>query len=250
MNREKFDTWKALHTKNPKDPRASRILGELLEENDPLAIMYAARVCRSAWLPLDEDAKQAARIGLLLAFHKYEPARASFSTWAWHWVRHETQRHLAKHSLFTGRKTGVQLPATALQRLAKIRREEDREATAEELGVSEELYNAYRGGAWIESLDEYKRSSQDGEDFTGHNEVAATDNGPEDDARVRDALDKIAAYQDALPRAERALFTRWLASPKDDHKIISKSSIPSREARALLVKWRAEIYAAVLDWEK
>lgn len=258
MDQEKFKRWKETEAKRPGGTLARLLLGELIQENEALTKMYAARVCRAANQPLEEDAMQAARIGMMLAFQKYQPARASFSTWAWHWVRHEVQKHLAKHSIFTGAKKGVRLPPTALARLRAMQAE-GKTPTAEDIGVSEELFLAYQtGGAWIESLEDvagaFRGASEEwGESLLSDGEsprrqIESEELGPEDNARQRAALERIQEYQDSLPRKERALFAEWLVGHKDERTAARKAGLKGHEARELFTKWKREIYAAVLDW--
>lgn len=89
MNRARWEMWKVA----TGDVKAS-IFAELVADNGPLAEEFAAKFLKRTRChtpPLMEDVFQAARIGIMLAIHKWDPAKGAFSTIAFFEARREMQ---------------------------------------------------------------------------------------------------------------------------------------------------------------
>jgi DNA-directed RNA polymerase specialized sigma subunit len=89
MNRLTWHDWRSA-----TGPAKARLLTILATENEPLVQKFASRFLLAARCfpdPLRDDVFQAARIGLLKAINKWDPARGAFATIAWYEMRHEMQ---------------------------------------------------------------------------------------------------------------------------------------------------------------
>lgn len=85
--------------------------------------------------PLRDDVFQAARIGLMQAIQRWEPMRASFSTAAYFWMRHEMQL-VVRHASPVSRPKSADLPRRKQQEAARFFALTGREPTPGELGVT------------------------------------------------------------------------------------------------------------------
>jgi RNA polymerase sigma factor (sigma-70 family) len=253
MDKSDFAKWKKLKEKG--DPGATRLLGKLVQDNEPLAKKYAARVCRTYGneVQMDEDIEQAARIGMIIAFETYDPTIASFSTWSWHKVRYEIQKYVQKALPYV-RPKSAKLPKAAFLLAQKIKHVYGREPTPEELGVSEELWLAAHDSTWIDSIDRElagtKESPAPSEVATLHDRIPSPNGTAEDAYREKVARDVVNKYRDELKGIEGKLFDAVFLSKEPLGEVASRLKMKSSVAKSWLDKWEREIRALVLGWEE
>lgn len=129
--------WR-LWNKAPKGAQKQRILNELVRENTPLIHKFVDRWLKRSSIHIDrDDAMQAGLIGLLRAIKGHDPdCGTRFSTYCAFWVRHEVQTCLL-HQTQLYHPKGTGMPYQQHRASEVIKAAFGREATAEELGVSE-----------------------------------------------------------------------------------------------------------------
>ncbi len=117
--------------------------------------------------PIDPaDLLQAGRIGFMRALEKYDPEKGGIAIYAKHWIRHELQQCMIhEKTIYTPR--GTELPYGVHQKAAAVMAKEGREATPEELGITQAQYDAWKEVPGIvmsldESLDDEGHRYHDG----------------------------------------------------------------------------------------
>ena len=167
MNRATYAAWCAA----PAHAKPA-LMTLLMRENEPLAAKFARAFLTKIDLDicdLEDDVYQAARIGLMRAIEKWDPARGAFANVAYPWIRYEMQlavRHAATISyprrfLFM---TNGQLDA---QRFYATH---GREPTPEEIGVNPAMARrvAEKAASKFVSLDEADEAPAEVPDVEGN----------------------------------------------------------------------------------
>jgi RNA polymerase sigma factor (sigma-70 family) len=206
-----FAEWKKTGNK--------KLESKLIADNDLLVRQQVAKLCRIGHITECEDLIQAARIGLLIALRKYDPVKAAFSTYAAHWIRDQFQQchiHLDREIY---RPKGYGVPYPVLRKMEAIQAKEGREATGEELGISEDKLARWRCDAMVTmSLDGVRpgacdldsvhnvESGYDGAWSGGHN-YAGDGPDPEGALEVEEGCAMAVELLRDLPPKERTVLT-------------------------------------------
>lgn len=90
-----------------------------------------------------EDMKQAGSIGLLKAFERYNPALASFSTYAYYCVKDEVQKYIPME-IQVKRPRANNIPLASLRKMEAIMAKTGEHATAEEMGIDQETMDTWK----------------------------------------------------------------------------------------------------------
>lgn len=89
------------------------------------------------------DLMQAGCIGFVRALDKYDPSKGGIAAYSKHWIRHEIQQ-CTIHDTTIYMPKGTGLPRVAYLKAEKIRQDEGREPTPQELGISQAQYDAWK----------------------------------------------------------------------------------------------------------
>lgn len=224
LNLDDFRAYRA-----ETDPRKKRrLMDKLVRDNDRLTVSLVSKLGRSIakqlpegldvgnvqvrpgkrWeetiqsdIPGLEDLLQAGRIGMCKALEKFDPSKASFSTYAAHWIRHEVQQ-AALRLTTVYRPKGSGIPFEMLKRVEEIRWREGRDPMAAELGVTEKRLADWLGEAQVvQSLDDIP------EDLEGEQTIHSIHADPAELAsevlEEWGATAEVRELVDMLPPAER-----------------------------------------------
>ncbi len=134
MNRALWDTYRAA----PPGVKRQKLLAKLLEDEDGLAQQQVAKFVAGTRYyvgAMREDILQAARIGILRAIDKWNPAKGAFSTIAGYWCRHEMQEVLQHASPITHPRK-ADLPRRTQEAADAFYARHGREPDPQEIGVT------------------------------------------------------------------------------------------------------------------
>jgi DNA-directed RNA polymerase specialized sigma subunit len=152
MIRADWDEWKACAGQAKK----SRLMAKMVRENESLVQRFAsAFIARTQYAVenIRDDIFQAARIGLMVAIIKWNPARAAFSTLAFFEMRHEMQLVL-RHATPISRPKDADLPRNKQDAMAAFYAQHGREPEPFEVGVAPSaLLRAQAAMATFEPID-------------------------------------------------------------------------------------------------
>src|SRR5579859_3116870 len=139
-----LDKWR-LWKDSTDNKQKSRLAGQLLKENEPLLRKYVQRVLKYSSVPCEEeDAMQAGRIGFMVAMGRFDPNRPTkFSTMLWPWVRYEVAAVITKETKIK-KPRGAGMNYQDYRKCDMIETRLGRPATAEDLGVSQEMMDKWR----------------------------------------------------------------------------------------------------------
>jgi len=137
--------------------RAKRIEDRMIRENYNLVRKLVAKLQKRLTIPVnveEADLLQAGCIGMLTAWKKWVPERGRFSTYAAHWIRHEVQDCISDNlPIYRPRQSGK--PWTVHKKQEEIRARTGRDATAEELGITQAQLDEWNNAPVIvASIDE------------------------------------------------------------------------------------------------
>lgn len=141
-----------------KTATATGLENRMIRENINLARQQVSKLMRRMTTQMqiveEADLLQAACIGMMTAWRKWVPERARFSTYAAHWIRHEVQDYISDTlPIYRPRQSGK--PWQIHRKQEQIRAQYGREATAEELGVTQaQLHEWNSAPKYVGSLDE------------------------------------------------------------------------------------------------
>jgi RNA polymerase sigma factor (sigma-70 family) len=142
MKMEDFEAYKAAVAEgNPK--KITYWENKILKDNVLLGYKLMHRYAKGLFTDIQEDdAKQAAAIGMLKSLRRWDPSRAKFSTLAGWWVRSELQKTAQKedplYSYINGQK---RRPCAYL--IDKFYTKNGYYGTCEEMGVTPKEYEMY-----------------------------------------------------------------------------------------------------------
>lgn len=137
-----------------------------------------------------EDLEQAGCMGLIHAIRIYDPSRASFSACAGLWILERIQTCAVKEGFNV---KGRLVSSEVFQQMRRIRLLKGREPTAEELGITQKLYDAIQAPAtWWVPLETTAGAGEgeDGYDLDGNFEGRELEN-PETMSYLREIYNKI-----------------------------------------------------------
>lgn len=169
-----IEQWRAYKAETDTKKK-NRILTKLLQDNEGFIAMNVRRLMRRglvsprisvAELQI-EDLLQAARIAYITALNRFDPSKGAFPPFANMWIRHEVQQAaIGETTIRKPKESG--LPYEALKKMASIRAQHGREATAEELGITDEELDQWRSEPVVSSyhVDPSHTSGGDGVRFT------------------------------------------------------------------------------------
>lgn len=238
------------------DPATKRrILDLILADNENFIVANVHRLIRRGLVspmssiassPL-EDLIQAGRLGYMKALEKFDPEKGAFPTYAQHWIRHEVQQAaLVETTIRKPKDSG--LPYAALKKMDEIRTRFGRDATAEELGVSEADLSRWRTDPVVHS---YMATMHEDRTFEADEYDGSTGGGsflsdfdaldPEQLLGLKDLHGAV----DRLPEQERAVIKAMFFSDRSIAQILNDlrmSCSTLYEVRdAALVRLRAEV---------
>lgn len=135
------------------EDREGRRLAELIVTgNEGLVVKFAMRYARPQNEDDKDDAKQAARMGVLRAARDFDPKLGSFSTHAHNHIRDFVQRWSGKTVAVT-RPRSASMPASVARAAQRWRQTYGREPTAADLGVTEDRLTEWSSGTYFVELD-------------------------------------------------------------------------------------------------
>ena len=129
---------------------------QILLANKGLIIRFARRYGREVEA---EDAEQACALGMLRALDDFDPSKSTFSSYVGWWARDHVQR-------FSGRPTSINRPRTSTmpgaikRKMTVFRTQYGREATAEDLGVSQSQLDEWLGSVHYDSIHDQDTSDE------------------------------------------------------------------------------------------
>ncbi len=135
------------------DTAAGRVLaGLVVQGNEGLVVKFAMRYARAQNDEDKDDAKQAARMGILRAAKDFNPALGSFSTHAHNHIRDYVQRWSGRTASVT-RPRSASMPASVAKAAQRWRQTYGSEPSASDLGVTETQWTEWTSGTYFVELD-------------------------------------------------------------------------------------------------
>lgn len=230
---------------------SKKLEGKLLADNDKFVRHQISKLCRLLRIVDTEDHLQAGRIGLLIALRKYDPDKGKFSTYAAYWIRDQFQK-ASQRSDREIRRVESGLSYAVIRRMEVIRAQTGRDATAEELGVTQDVLESYRCNATVShSLDDMGRHERHDEDMwmdLHHAECQCADENlnPEEAYERAEGMQLFGAAMDVLTDEEREVIRLWILEENNSRSVAAKyrtslKTVAEIRDRAI-AKMRREIF--------
>jgi RNA polymerase sigma-32 factor len=215
MDLEMFAEWKRTGSK--------KLEGKLLADNDKFVRHQISKLCRLSRIVDTEDHLQAGRIGLLIALRKFDPARGKFSTYAAHWIRDQFQK-ASQRSDREIRRVGSGLSYAVIRRMEVIKAQTGRDATAEELGVTQDVMESYRCNAIVSlSLDDTGRQEKyDGDKWWADSAYDDECPNPEEAYERAEGMQLYGAAMAVLTDEERDVIRLWILEDGNSRALAAK----------------------------
>lgn len=214
FDRAKFDAYRQALA-DGKEKLAQKYIDQLVCENMPFVTKTVR--AKNKGLCDFEDLQQAGAIGLIKAIQRYDPTKASFTTYAALWIRHEVQTCLDKTNHTNRKGEGTPYKFSIIK--DKFYAQFGREPTAEELGVPDAKVKKWQWRVWMQSL------SDPAAEETGERNLTVLDvldsgalNAEELLARAA-FLDKVKEALHRLPTRQRVAFEGSYIDGRTNHEI-------------------------------
>lgn len=225
--------------KNAKTPEAARdALDKIVRDNEPF-IAATVRDLKARGLAspqssvvdlADDDLMQAGRIGYAEAIKRFNPEEGALPPYAKRWIGSKVARAAAGDSTIH-KPEQIRLPASALRAAEMIEAIAGREATAEEMGVTQERLDAWRAQPTVCAIDQVSPVSR----------IASDDPGPEDLL----VLKELASVVDSLPPRQREVIRMIFWEELTPDQVAAELTIPVEVVMDLRDEALAELHACL-----
>ena len=183
----------------------------------------------SACLDLDRnDLIQAGRRGYVRALERFDPAKGALPPFARTWIRKEVRRTAATDATIH-KPEQIGLPAAALRRDEAVMAKHGRHATAEEMGITEKQYLAWKSQPYVVPLFGGHTPGTDKHDWSYIDHVATEQPNPEEQYLTNE----LATLQANLLPMEREVIRRLFWADETPEQVSKALSLDLDEVDAI-----------------